>query len=284
MLAAVAAALVVLAVVTVLVATVLWDRATERHLERLEAGARAPVGLGAPGTPGPPPLDSGAVPPVVARYLWRSLPAGAEPVRMATFTQEGTFQMGKGEAGWKPFRATHHVRAYPPGFLWDASIAIAPLVPVRVCDGFLDGAGMMEGAVASVITVVEAEPTPELAQGALYRYLAEGAWLPSRLLPGEGLTWQAVDDSTAEATLREGDVEVSVQFRFDPAGDLTSIFVPDRPAEVGGAYVPRPWVGRFWDHQVVGGYRIPLQGEVAWVVEGVAVPYWRGRVTSATYR
>jgi hypothetical protein len=273
--AAAAVTLVVLAVVTVLVATALWDRTTDRMREDLEAGARAPEGLAA--------LDSVSAPPVVMRYLSRSVPAGSAPAAMATIRQEGTFQMGEGETGWRPFRATQHVRAYPPGFLWDATIAMAPMIPVRVRDGYADGTGMMKGAVASVVTVVEGEPTRELAEGALYRYLAEAAWMPSRLLPGDGLSWRAVDDSTAQATLRDGDVQVSVEFRFDAAGDPVSIFVPERPAEVDGAYVPRPWVGRFWDHQEVDGYRIPLQGQVAWVVDGVEVPYWRGRIVEARY-
>lgn len=275
-LATVAAALVALAVVTLVVATARWDRATQRVRADLEVGARAPEGLTG--------LDTASAPPTVVRYLSRSLPAGAVPARVATIVQEGTFQMGKGDEGWKPFRATQHVRAYPPGFLWDASIAMAPLVPVRVRDGYLGGAGMMKGAVVSLVVVVDAEPTKELAEGALYRYLAEAVWMPSRLLPGDGLSWDAVDDSTARATLRDGDVEVSVLFGFDAAGDIVSMVVPERGREVDGRYVPTPWKGRVWDHQVVGGYRIPLQGEVAWVVEGVEVPYWRGRIASATYR
>jgi hypothetical protein len=203
---------------------------------------------------------------------------------MATLRQEGTFQMGEGEAGWRPFHATQHVRAYPPGFLWDASIGMMPLIPVRVRDGYLGGAGMMKGAVAALVTVVEAEPTRELAEGSLYRYLAEAVWVPSRLLPGEGLTWEAVDDTTAEATLRDGDVEVSVRFGFDASGDIVSMVVPERGREVDGIYVPTPWKGRLWDHQDVDGYRIPLQGEVAWVVDGVEVPYWRGRMAAVAYR
>jgi hypothetical protein len=192
--------------------------------------------------------------------------------------------MGKGEAGWKPFHATQHVRAYPPGFLWDANIGMMPMVPVRVRDGYFDGAGMMKGVVACLVTVAEGAPTRELAQGSLYRYLAEAVWMPSRLLPGEGLSWKAVDDATAEATLRDGDLEVSVRFGFDASGDIVSMLVPERGREVGGTYVPTPWKGRLFDHQDVGGYRIPLRGEVAWVVDGVEVPYWRGRMASVTYR
>lgn len=273
---AVAATLAALAVVTVLVATARWNRATRRLRTRLEGGARAPAGLGR--------ADEAGLPAPVLRYLRRSLPPGAAAVRMATLRQEGAFQMGRGDAGWRRFEAAHHMRAYPPGFLWDATIAMAPGVPVRVRDGYLDGTGMMKGAVASLVVVVEGRPTRELAEGALYRYVAEAAWMPTRLLPGEGLTWRAVDDTTAEATLRDGDVEVSVRFRFDAAGDIVGTLVPARGREVEGVYVPTPWVGRFWDHAEINGFRVPLQGEVAWIVGGVEEPYWKGRLTSASYR
>ncbi|MFW6331322.1 MAG: DUF6920 family protein [Gemmatimonadota bacterium] len=44
-----------------------------------------------------------------------------------------------------------------------------------------------------------------------------------------------------------------------------------------------PWIGRFWDHQWVGGYRFPMQGEVAWVVDGGLQPYWRGRLVDPRF-
>lgn len=276
--AALLATLVVLAVVTVGVATANWRRTTETLRRALVDGARGAETL--------VPLDSAALPPVVRRYLERSLPAPAPaaPIVLATLEQTGEFQMGEGEAGWRPFTATQHVRAYPPAFLWDAAIRVAPFLPVYVRDAYVDGQGMMKGAVAATVVVVDGEPTDALARGALYRFLAEAAWIPTRLLPGEGLTWVAVDDSTAEATLRDGSVEVSVRFAFDEAGDITSIFVPSRPREADGVTTELPWLGRFWGHEDRDGYRVPLEGQVAWVVDGVDVPYWRGRITSVRFR
>jgi hypothetical protein len=220
----------------------------------------------------------------VRRYLERSLPPGGEPIRWATIQQQGTFQMGEGEGGWRPFTATQYVRAYPPGFLWDASIRMAPFVPVRVRDGYVNKRGVMKGAIAAIVTVVDAAQTPELTEGSLYRYLAEAAWVPSRLLPGEGLTWQEMDPNTALATLTESGVTVSVQFRFDDPGDIVGIFVPSRGREVDGAYVPSAWHGRFWDHEVMDGFRVPREGEVAWIVDGELVPYWRGRLVTVSYK
>lgn len=274
--AAVLAAVVGVAVVTVVVATAVWHRTTGEVRTSLVDGARLPAGPGA--------VDSTRVPPVVARYLERAIPPGGKPIVTATLEQEGTFQMGVGEAGWRPFIATQTVRTTPPGFLWDAAIRMAPLLTVRVRDGYREGQGTMKGALAAVAVMVDAEPTRELAEGALYRYLAEAVWIPTRLLPGDGLTWEAVDDTTARATLRDAGLSVSVEFRFDASGDVTSIFVPLRGKDVGGVSVPTPWVGHFRGHQEVDGFRVPMEGEVAWVEAGTPVPYWRGRLTRVTYQ
>lgn len=270
------AAVVLVAVVAVLAATARWDRATEEFRQRLAEGAALPTAA--------PPADTTSLPPPVRRWMERSVPAGAAPIRLATLRQEGTFQMGEGEEGWRPFTAVQHVRASPPGFLWDATIHMAAGVPVRVRDGYDGGVGTMKGAVWALAVMVEGQPTRELAEGSLYRYLAEAAWIPSRLLPGDGLTWTPVDDDTALATLVDGGLSVSVRFHFDAAGDITGISVPARARVVDGESRTMPWVGRFSGHGPVdGGYRIPAEGEVAWVVDGVEVPYWRGRLPEVRF-
>ena len=59
---------------------------------------------------------------------------------------------------------------------------------------------------------------------------------------------------------------VSLQFRFDSADDVVGVYAPDRPRAVNGAYQPTPWAGRFRNHTVRNGVRIPLEGEVEWIV------------------
>ena len=39
-----------------------------------------------------------------------------------------------------------------------------------------------------------------------------------------------------------------VEFTFDSAGAVQSVFVPDRPHDVGGRTEPTPWRGRWWSH------------------------------------
>jgi hypothetical protein len=45
---------------------------------------------------------------------------------------------------------------------------------------------------------------------------------------------------------------------------------------VGGEVVPTSWRGRFWNNEERGGMRVPLDGEVAWMLPEGAKPYWRG--------
>lgn len=273
---ATAAAVLILAAAAAGGASMLWARATASMVADLRDGeASAPESGDVDGAPLPEP---------VARFLARSVGEGAGTIRFAQVLHEGTFQMGEGEGGWRPFRSTQLFRSHPPGFVWDARIRMAPVLDVRVRDGYAGGMAVMKGAVAALVSVVDASGTPELAQGSLFRYLAEAAWFPTRLLPGAGLEWLAEDDSTAWATLTDQGTRVTLRVRFSAEGDVTEVYAPDRLREEGDAYVPTPWVGRFHGHEVVDGFRIPMHGEVAWIVDGVEVPYWRGRVVEVRYQ
>lgn len=52
---------------------------------------------------------------------------------------------------------------------------------------------------------------------------------------------------------------------------------------VGDQLLPTPWEGRFWNYQERDGMRIPLEGEVAWLLEDGPRPYWRGRIEAIQY-
>jgi hypothetical protein len=120
--------------------------------------------------------------------------------------------------GAGPFVATQRLSAEPPGLVWDAPIRMAPLVSVRVRDGFVGGHASMRGAVAALVPVVKAGDDAELRAGALQRYLAEAVWLPTALLPGGGVTWMPVDGRVATATIVAGETMVSLVFEFGPEG------------------------------------------------------------------
>jgi hypothetical protein len=56
-----------------------------------------------------------------------------------------------------------------------------------------------------------------------------------------------------------------------------------RGRTVGASVVMTPWEGRCSNYQVRDGMRVPLSGEVAWLIDGERRPYWRGTITSLHY-
>jgi hypothetical protein len=254
-----------------------WRKATAELVTRVSAGG-----------PGDRPAmyhaaDVDSLPAPVAGYFRAVLREGQPLVRHATITQDGTFLLRPTADGWRPFTATQHIGTAPQGFVWDARIRMMPGVAVRVRDGFVEGAGSMHASIMGVIPLVAVDGTPEIAQGALMRYLAEAAWVPTALLPASGVTWAAIDDSSAQATLTAGGTTVSLTFFFDAQHLIRRIYAAGRMREVNGASVLTPWEGYFTEYAERGGMRIPLSGDVGWVLPAGRESYWRGRMLSVRY-
>jgi hypothetical protein len=95
------------------------------------------------------------------------------------------------------------------------------------------------------------------------RFLAEAAWYPTALLPSQGVQWEDVDDSSAEATLQDGETTATLLFRFREDGLIESVRAEGRGRTVGGTVVPTPWEGRWSHYALHDGMRIPLEGEVS---------------------
>lgn len=220
------------------------------------------------------------LPSPVAKYFRRVLRPGQPLVTSARIRHEGLFRSRDAEDGWSPFSSTQLFRVGPPGFIWDARIRMAPGMSVQVRDSYVAGAGGMHGEVLELLPVVDLQGTPEMAAGSLQRYLAEAVWIPTALLPSQGVQWTALDDSTAQATLTDGQTTVSLDFTFNAEGEITRAFTPARFREVQGRFEPTPWECRYTEYADRGGMRIPLAGEVEWQLPNRRLPYWRGRVVS----
>jgi hypothetical protein len=250
-----------------------WKRTTRSMLARLDA-SRAPRG----GVYRE--ADLAGLPDPVQRYFRNVLRDGQPLPAGARVSHEGSFRSGD---RWQPMKTTQVFSTYPPGFVWDARIRMAPGVDVRVRDAYLAGTGSMRAEVLALVSVMDAHGAPELDAGALQRYLGEAIWFPPALLPGRGVVWSAIDDSTARAALTDGKTTVSLDFRFNSQGEITGCYTGARYREVQGAYEPTPWGSRCWNYAERGGMRIPLEAEVEWYLPEGPQPYWRGRITEITY-
>jgi hypothetical protein len=218
------------------------------------------------------------LPAPVQRYFQAVLREGQPLVRHVRLRQSGQFLVKPAANRWGPFTATQDFRVRPAAFVWDARISMGPGIAARVRDSFVDGQGSMYGAAMALFTVARMENTPDLAIGELMRYIGEACWFPTALLPSAGVIWAAADDSTARATLTVSGVSASVDFHFGTDSLVWGVSSL-RPRAVGSGSVPTLWRARWLEYGVRSGVRIPVQGEVEWLLPDGPQPYWRARIT-----
>lgn len=261
----------------VLVGRWVWHARSQSLLAELTAPARAIEGMAfrlevTEGLPAP-----------ARAYLARVLAPGQPAIVSARISHSGTFNMGSDEPQWRPFSSTQDVLVDGPGFLWNANVLMAPGMPARVHDAYVNGSAVLTARLFGLIPVMDAEDSPELAQGELMRFLAEAPWYPTALLPSETVTWTPIDDDSARVTLVDGDTSVSLEVRFGPDGLIESVRSEGRYRDVDGTQVLTPWEGWFWNYEERDGMLIPLDGEVAWLRQDGRWPYWRGHIDEITY-
>lgn len=269
--------IVVLAIVAVGVGTVLWHRSSARMIQQLDRRDETVTPLRSPAFSDG---ELSGLPSPVARYFRFALTPRQPLVRRARLTQTGEFALRPD--AWRAFTAAEHFSVSPPGFVWDASIRMAPLLVVRVRDGYVAGEGVMSGKVAGVFSVVDQHGTPEMASGELMRFLAEAVWFPTALLPSAGVRWDPMSDTVAKATLTHGRTSAALDVYFGAQGEIVRVATL-RFRDVNGTPVLTPWVGHFADYRPADGMMIPMSGAVEWVLPDGPSPYWRGRIATAVY-
>lgn len=230
------------------------------------------------------PAELKGLPAPVQRYLRIALTDGQPLVRGVSLTQSGRINLWRSGLRWQAFTADQQVAIRGPGFLWNARIALFAGLGVHVHDGYLAGAGVLRAAVLGLLDMASLQNGKDLARDELMRFLAEAPWYPTALLPGQGVSWAAVDARQADATLTDGAVSVTLRFRFGDAGLVDSVRSEARGCRVGRQMATAPWEGRWKDWASRDGMRVPLTGEAAWLLLDGRQIYWRSRLGKLHYR
>lgn len=138
-------------------------------------------------------------PPVVRSYARRAAPITAVPAKVR-LCQQGLIRARRG-APWRPFQAEQIMSVRKAGFVWCATVGVAPLVHVQVADAYVRGHGSFEVRLLGSVRLTRAVG-PEIDRGELMRYLAELAWVPAALLRNAELRWRDIDHATVEVIMR----------------------------------------------------------------------------------
>jgi hypothetical protein len=223
------------------------------------------------------------LPAPVKRYFRAVLKDGQPVISAVSVEHTGTFNASETGEQWRPFISTQRVITQRPGFDWEGRIAMMPGLTVHVHDAYVAGDGILHASLFGLFSLVNLRGTLEVAEGELMRFFAEAVWYPTALLPSQGVQWEAVDDTSAKATLKDGEIKLTMLFRFSNNGLIESVHAESRGRTVAGTVIPTPWEGRWSNYEARYGILIPIEGEVSWILPEGPKPYWRGRISRISY-
>ncbi|HQZ13333.1 MAG TPA: hypothetical protein PK286_10655, partial [Devosia sp.] len=204
-----------------------------------------------------------------------AVPDGAVALRLR---QRGEMRFGPTER-WLPFEAEQLISLTKPAFLWDASVSMLPLIPVRVIDAFDGESGLLDARLGAAFPVSRVAGGDADA-GELMRYLAELAWAPGALTRNAALTFEVLSPSHVRVTATAAGAPVTIDLELAPNGDIVAASAAARGMTVGGEVRPTPWGGAYSGWTMIDGLYLPRRAEVSWRPPEGAWVYWRGEILS----
>lgn len=220
------------------------------------------------------------LPEPVQRYFQQTLVPEQPLIRDLTLKQAGRINLLYHGVAWKQFTAQQDIIMHSPGFIWQATVNMAPSINAFVINSYRSGRGWLHAKIMGLVTVAETDDERALAEGELIRFLAEAPWFPTRLLPSQGIHWQAINNRSAQATLTDNGLTVSVTFTFDDEFRIINASSEERYRQnYSGESIYAPWESRFSDYRRAGGMLLPHATEAGWIVNKQWLSYWQGEVT-----
>ncbi len=149
-----------------------------------------------------------------------------------------------------------------------------------VADYLVGGHGGLDVRFMGAVPIAYEAGTADADLGEMLRYLAELPWNPDAILQNDTLEWSVVDLLTFKVATDIGVARAEITFTLGPDGLIDTARAASRPYNDGKMRHDLPWHGLFWDYHQVEGRMIPMQAEVAWVLDSQDYTYWRGKITA----
>jgi hypothetical protein len=115
----------------------------------------------------------------------------------------------------------------------------------------------------------------------MQRYLSEICWFPSAAL-NPYITWEAIDATTAKATMVHNGVSGSVIFHFSKGDDIIGCSA-DR-FKGGGKDAPlEKWVVTTKGYSVMNGIKMPVKSEATWKLKEGDFTWYKLEISEVEY-
>lgn len=220
------------------------------------------------------------LPAPVQNWLMRSRIIGKQRIQTLRLKQKGLMRSKPGQKEWSIMQAEQYFAIDEPSFIWKAKMHMMPAISINARDKYVNGKGEMKIRILSLIPIANSRGY-RVDQGTLQRYLAEICWFPSAALSPH-ITWEAIDSTSAKATLNYKGSSGSVIFHFNDRWDLSGCNA-DRYMGAGNGASLEKWEVRYIEYSVLNGIRIPVKSEATWKLKSGDFTWLRLEITEIEY-
>ncbi len=224
--------------------------------------------------------DINTLPFPVKQWLKTSGSVGKPFIKVGKVIQKAEMKTEPDQENWIHAVATQYTIIDKPTFIWSVIARVNSLVYFHGRDKYENGSGEMLIKLNSLITIVK-ERGEKLDEATLQRFLGEMIWFPS-LAVNPYIRWEAIDDTTAKATISYHNTTASGTFYFNPDGECvrfsTYRFKGNEPE--AKRY---EWVVNVEDYALYGGIKVPSKMSATWKLEHQDWTWLKVRITDIKY-
>ena len=192
----------------------------------------------------------------VQRYFLHAIEPGTPLASYVELEMNGSFRL-KPDSDWLMMQASQIIST-SGGFVWKAKMGKS-LMQFSGADYYAQNKGRVRFSLWGLIPVVDAQ-NEDIARSSVGRLCIEYVWLPSALLPQNGIAWRAISNSTIQANFKIDGEPITLNLTIDRDGKLLSLSLPrwaDDTEDKNWQYIP--FGGKIQAEQTFDGYTVPCE-------------------------
>jgi hypothetical protein len=249
-------ALAILAVVGAIAVGMLCWRALDRRKETAAWTGLVEIAGSARGVFHPGMIRN--LPEPAQRYFLFSISPGTPLYGAVEIRMSGELGLGSKEAPGYRTMLAEQILAPPHGLVWRVKAG-----PIDGSDGITPSTSWTRFWLFGLIPLVRAGGNADHHRSAFGRVVSEGAfWLPSSLLPGDDVAWEAIDAAAARAIVTYGGHRQAVDVSIAEDGRPTRVVIQRwSNANAAKTFEEQPFGGDLSDFREFHGYRLPTRIE-----------------------
>lgn len=203
------------------------------------------------------------LPEIARRYFQHAIAPKTPIYTVAELEMTGTFLLGDTE-GFQTYRMTaRQALRGPDQFIWLPRLRCGP-ISVIGSDALVGGDAWTRFWLLGLVPVAQEPTSPDLVRSAQFRAAVEsGLWLPTNLLPDNGVSWEQIGPNEAEISFLRLEPQIVLRLTLSGNGAVKRV-VGQRwsNANSGRVFRLQPFGGTVSNERSFDGLTIPARVSV----------------------